>query len=178
MKTEDAADIEALPEGARAELIDGELFTMAAPLSIHQDLLGELTMQIRLYIKQKGGKCKAYPAPYAVYLKNDERNYVEPDISVVCDKNKMGEKGCLGAPDLIIEIVSPSSRHMDYERKLPLYRDAGVREYWIADPKRKIVTVYDTERGAEGTAYSFSEKIKVGIYEDLYLDLAGWAESA
>ena len=163
------ADIEALPEGERAELIDGELFRMDAPVRIHQKLLMKLAFEIELYIRKQKGDCEVYPSPFAVYIKNDDWNYVEPDISVICDRDKLDEKGCLGAPDWIIEIASPSSAKMDYERKTALYRESGVREYWIVDPDQKTVTVYDFENDAEAVRYPFSECIKVRIYEDFYL---------
>ena len=201
------ADIEALPEGERAELIDGELFRMDAPMRVHQKILIVLALEITLYIRNKKGKCEVYPAPFAVRIKKDNRNYVEPDISVICDKDKLDEKGCQGAPDWMIEIVSPSSKTMDYERKVKLYREAGAREYWIVDPEAETVTVYDFERrgnvhddrhgnehdtdthdnghGSECDAdahtaacdfspvrYAFSERIKAGIFEDLWLCLA------
>lgn len=174
------ADIEALPEGERAELIDGELFRMDAPVRQHQDILVKLILKIGNYIEQNKGKCKIYPAPFAVYIKKDKHNYVEPDISVVCDKDKLDEKGCQGAPDWMIEIVSPSSKSMDYERKVKLYREAGAREYWVVDSEMETVTIYDFERNAscssgdepEPVRYSFSERIKVGIFEDLWLNLS------
>ena len=164
------ADIEALPEGERAELIDGEMFMMASPTLTHQDILGELYTQIKLYIKGNKGPCRVFLAPFAVYIKDDIHNYVEPDISVICDKEKLDEKGCHGAPDWVIEIVSPSSRHMDYERKLSLYEAAGVREYWIIDPKQETVAVYDLEHKEGPELHSFSERVKAGIYDDLFLD--------
>ncbi|MCM1267746.1 MAG: Uma2 family endonuclease [Bacteroidales bacterium] len=170
-KTYTVADIEALPERERAELIDGELFKMEAPTLTHQRILVQLLRRLSDYIERNKRNCEVLPAPFGVYIKDDDRNYVEPDIVVVCDKDKLDEKGCLGAPDFVIEIVSPSSKHMDYERKLKLYREAGVREYWIVDPQRQIVTVYDLGHGAEAVEYPFSEQIKVGIYEDLYLEL-------
>ncbi|MCM1414978.1 MAG: Uma2 family endonuclease [bacterium] len=165
------ADIEALPEGEYAELIDGEMFRMEAPTTTHQRIFAKLFLDIGFYIRKNKGNCEVFSAPYGIYIKDDDRHFVMPDISVICDKNKVEEKGCFGAPDFVIEIVSPSSKHMDYERKLKLYREAGVREYWIVDPQRQIVTVYDLEHGAEAVEYPFSEQIKVGIYEDLYLDL-------
>lgn len=189
------ADIEALPEGERAELIDGEMFRMDAPTWTHQEILGELFLNIKLYIKHHKGKCRVLPAPFAVYIKKDKLNYVEPDISVICDEEKKSEKGCQGAPDWMIEIVSPSSKTMDYERKVKLYRAAGAREYWIVDPEIKTVTVYDfgQEARLEGVAasrlvddvsgeqtasvfeparYSFAEKVKVEIFEDLWVDFS------
>lgn len=170
-KSYTVADIEALPEGERVELIDGEMFMMASPTSTHQELLVYLLVEIELYIRKNKGNCKVYPAPYGVYIKDDDRNFVEPDISVICDKEKIDEKGCHGAPDWVIEIVSPSSRSMDYRRKYALYQSAGVREYWIVDPRRETVTVYDLEHSKEPVEYSFCDRIRVGIYEDLYLNL-------
>ncbi|MDE6844486.1 MAG: Uma2 family endonuclease [Lachnospiraceae bacterium] len=166
------ADIEALPVGERAELINGEMFMMASPTLTHQDILGWLNMTIRMYITNNKGECKILPAPFAVYIKDDIHNYVEPDISVICDKEKLDEKGCHGAPDWVIEVVSPSSRHMDYERKLSLYEAAGVREYWIVDSEQRNVTVYGLEHKEGPKIHFFSERVKAGIYEDLFLDFS------
>lgn len=186
------ADIEALPEGERAELIDGELFRMDAPTRIHQKILIELAYEIKRFIKNKKGSCDVYAAPFAVYIKKDKRSYVEPDISVICDRDKLDEKGCQGAPDWLIEIVSPSSKKMDYEIKVELYREAGAREYWIVDPETETVTVYDFEHTqadgapdnngnaaagktiheAEPARYTFSERIYAGIFKELCLDFS------
>ncbi|MDE5719043.1 MAG: Uma2 family endonuclease [Lachnospiraceae bacterium] len=162
-------DIEALPEGERAELIDGKMYMMAAPTLTHQDILMWLSARIWSYIEEHGGSCKVLPAPFAVYIKDDEHNYVEPDVVVVCDPDKLDEKGCHGAPDWVIEIVSPSSKTMDYIGKCALYEAAGVREYWIVDPKERNVAVYDFTHGVS-RQYSFTERVKVGIYEDFFLD--------
>lgn len=162
-------DIEVLPEGERAELIDGKMYMMATPTLTHQELLGWLYFKIRMYITEKGGPCRVILSPFGVFIKDDERNYVEPDITVICDMEKLDEKGCHGAPDWAIEIVSPSSKTMDYIRKCALYEQAGVREYWIVDPKAKSVLVYNFEHGTSGR-YTFSELVKAGIYEDLFLD--------
>lgn len=107
-----------LPEGQRAELIDGHFYDMAPPSRIHQKLIMELSATIRQYIKDNSGSCEVYPAPFAVNLYADDKTYVEPDISVICDKNKLTDRGCKGAPDFIIEIVSPGSRKMDYSTKM------------------------------------------------------------
>lgn len=168
-KTYTVKDIEALPEGVRAELIDGKMYMMATPTLTHQDILMWLSVKIWLHIAEHGGPCKVLPAPFAVYIKDDEHNYVEPDISVICDKDKLDEKGCHGAPDWVVEIVSPSSKVMDYIRKCSLYEKAGVREYWIIDPKEKSVVVYNFEYGFS-EQYAFSEQVKAGIYEDFFLD--------
>lgn len=166
------SDIEELPEGERAELIDGEMFMMASPTLTHQEILGELLWQIKTFVRQNKGKCRVLPAPFAVYVKDDIRNYVEPDISVICDRDKLDEKGCHGAPDWVIEIISPSSKHMDYVGKLALYREAGVREYWIVDSLEGSVSVYDLEGGKEQKLHSLTERVKVGIYDELIIDFS------
>lgn len=157
-------DIEALPAGQRAELIDGQMYMMASPERLHQQVLGRLYRIISDYIDQKGGDCEVNLAPLAVYINDDECNYVEPDIFVVCDKGKLDEKGCHGVPDWVIEIVSPGSEKMDYKIKLFKYRTAGVREYWIVEPKKEIIRIYHFERGLE-KEYTFQECVSVGIYE-------------
>lgn len=164
-------DIYNLPDGQRAELIDGELYMMATPGRLHQELLTEFTYLITGYIKSKNGNCKVYPAPFAVFLNADDTIYLEPDISVICDKNKLTDEGCNGAPDWIIEIVSPSSRSMDYNKKLFKYRIAGVREYWIVDPMKQQSTVYNFEHDTFAE-YSFLDKVKAGIYGDFEIDFS------
>jgi len=161
-----------LPENVRAELIDGQIYYMAAPSRIHQEILNFLNTEINIYLRSKKGPCKVYPAPFAVKLfSEDDKNVVEPDISVICDPNKLTERGCTGAPDWIIEIVSPSNSSHDYIRKLNLYADAGVREYWIVNPIEREVLVYFLERDKfKVKSYTFQDKIKVNIYEDLWID--------
>ncbi|MDE7339774.1 MAG: Uma2 family endonuclease [Lachnospiraceae bacterium] len=161
-------DIYALPEGQRAELIDGRIYYMAPPNTRHQRLVSELHYQIKDYIKRNHGICDVFLAPFAVFLNKNDKNYVEPDISVICDKDKITEKGCQGAPDWIIEIVSASSRKMDYYTKLFKYRTAEVREYWVVDSDKNTVTVYDFEN-ENMEEYSFGEDVPVGIYEGFAL---------
>lgn len=162
-------DIYALPDGQRAELVDGHIYYMAPPSRTHQLICGELFAIIHNYIRSKGGLCETYIAPFAVFLNKDDKNYVEPDISVICDKDKLTDKGCVGAPDWIIEIVSPSSRRMDYSIKLFKYRTAGVREYWIVDREKNRITVYDLEHD-DMNEYAFTDIVKTGIYQDLSID--------
>lgn len=157
-------DIYSLPEGKRAELIDGQIFYMAPPTANHQRLVNYLSTEINLFIRKNNGECEVFPAPFAVFLSENDRNYVEPDISVICDRNKISDKGCHGAPDWVIEIVSPSTKQMDYYKKLFKYRTAGVREYWVVDPDRKLVTVYNFERDTM-EEYPFGEEVPAGIYE-------------
>lgn len=165
-------DIYALPEGQRAELIDGQIYDMAPPSPMHQELVMELSATLRDYIKKNGGPCKVYPAPFAVFLNEDDRNYVEPDISVICDSSKVDNRGYQGAPDFIIEIVSPSSQRMDYLTKLFKYRTAGVREYWIVNPLQRTVQVYSFEGTEDSIQYSFDDEITVTIYGDLKICVA------
>lgn len=160
-----------LPEDVRAELIDGQIYYQAAPSRIHLRILGDLFAAIYAYIKANGGSCEVYPAPFAVKLFADRKNIVEPDISVICDKNKLTDKSCTGAPDWIVEIVSSGSRRMDYFIKLFKYRSAGVREYWIVDPDKNRILVYNFESEDTGD-YSFSDSIKAGIYPDLFIDFS------
>lgn len=161
-----------LPENVRAELIDGQFYDMSSPSRIHQRILGHLYVTIANYINSKGGPCEVYPAPFAVKLFNDDKTIVEPDISVICDPSKLTDRGCTGAPDWIIEIVSPSNPTHDYVFKLNLYLDAGVREYWIVDPAKTTVVVYHlAEEQFKMTVYTFHNKIKSGIYDDLWIDL-------
>lgn len=164
-------DIYNLPQGKRAELIDGEIYMMASPSAIHQRLVMELSYRIRDYIGSKQGSCEVFPSPFAVFLNADNEIYLEPDISVICDKSKITNEGCKGAPDWVIEIVSPSSKRMDYYIKLFRYRTAGVKEYWIVDPEKNHVIVYDFEHD-EVMDYTFSDKVKTGIYEDLEIDFS------
>lgn len=164
-------DIYALPDGERAELIDGQIYYMAPPGRMHQKILNYLNTEINLYIRSENGDCEVYPAPFAVFLNKDHKNYVEPDISVICDNKKLDEKGCHGAPDWVIEIVSPSSQNMDYMTKLVKYSNAGVREYWIIDQKKNRIVTYYFEQNTMAE-YTFSDSVKAGIYEDLYIDFS------
>lgn len=157
-------DIYALPDGERAELIDGEIYYMAPPSWTHQRISSKLHQVIANYIDSNHGECHVLAAPFAVFLNNDDINYVEPDISVICDASKLDEKGCHGAPDWVIEIVSQSSKSRDYMTKLFKYRAAGVREYWIVDPEKQMVSVYGFEKDLV-EQYDFGEDVPAGIYE-------------
>ena len=164
-------DIYNLPEGSRAELIDGQIYYMAPSARKHQRIIGELFAVIREYINRNNGTCEVDIAPFAVFLNKDDINYVEPDISVICDPGKLTDKGCFGAPDWIIEVVSPGSRRMDYFTKLFKYRTAGVREYWIVDPEKNRILVYSFESEDTGD-YTFADSVKAGIYDDLLIDFS------
>ena len=141
------ADYLTWDENERIEIIGGEAFLMAAPSSKHQEISMEISRQLANFLV--GKPCRVYPAPFNVRLfekdgdaPEDVDTVVEPDISVICDRSKIDARGCKGAPDLIVEILSPSSLRNDRLVKLRLYQRAGVREYWIADPENKTVQVF------------------------------------
>ncbi len=164
-------DIYALPDGERAELIDGQIYYMAPPSRKHQTIARELFTSINSYIKSNDRACEPFFAPFAVFLNKDDINYVEPDICVICDHNKLTDKGCSGAPDWIVEIVSPGNRPMDYYTKLFKYRTAGVKEYCIVDHERNLVMVYDFQNKS-ATNYTFSDDIPVSIYPGFCINLS------
>ena len=165
-------DIYDLPEGQRAELIDGRLFMMSPPKRIHQNIVGELFWEIKKYIQEKELTCEAYVAPFGVWLFEDDSAFVEPDISVICDDSKLDDDGCKGAPDLVIEILSPSTKYHDCVRKPKLYADAGVREYWIVDPEKRWVRKYFFGSEYRDGQYSFDEDISMDIYNDFSINLS------
>lgn len=160
------------PEDVRIELIDGQIYYQAAPNRMHQTILGELYTVINNYIKPEKGTCRAFAAPFAVNLSTtSEKNIVEPDISIICDRSKLTDKGCSGAPDWIIEIVSPGNPGHDFIFKLNLYSKFGVREYWIIDPRIQTVLVYYLEQKDFAVkTYTFQDSIKVNIYNDFWIN--------
>lgn len=174
------ADVLAWDDGERAELIGGEVFLMApAPATDHQLISGELFGQLRDYLK--GKRCKVIPAPFDVRLfeedgdsPEDVDTVVEPDITIVCDPSKLDKRGCKGAPDMVVEILSPSTQRHDRLTKFNLYQRAGVREYWIVDPANQAVQSFVLEDGRYsvrefGTA---GDKMKVNVLEDCVIDLS------
>lgn len=163
---------EALPEDVRAEIFDGQIYYMASPSQDHQTISMELSTMLNTYLKSKKGPCRVFHAPFDVKLSDDPLTIVQPDLMVVCDKDKLDGKRCNGAPDFIIEIVSPSNPSDDYIRKPYYYKTAGVREYWIVDPRRKTVTVNCFERNLLNIQYSFESTIKVNIFDDLYINFS------
>ena len=131
-----------------------------------------LSRKIADYIDQNSGTCEVNVSPFAVYLNADDKRYLEPDIFVVCDQDKLDEKGCHGAPDWVIEVVSPGSREMDYYIKLALYKESGVRLYWMVDIERKTIVVYDLEHESIPALYHFVDSVPVGIYLDFKIDFS------
>lgn len=154
----------AIPEDQRVELIDGVLYDMASPGITHQSISMSLSIQIGTYINKKGGNCRVFAGPIDVQLVNDNRTMLVPDIIVVCDPDKVKKERIVGAPDFVVEIISHSSRKRDYEIKMKKYNAAGVREYWIVDPERERVLVYDFEGKSAPVIYGMDEKIPVRIF--------------
>ena len=133
---------EALPEEKRIEVFDGIIYDMASPSQIHQSLSMQLSTAINNYLLRKKGPCSVFSVPFDVKLSDKPLTIVQPYIMIICDKNKLDGKRCNGAPDFIIEIVSPGNPADDYIRKLYYYKNADVREYWIVDPENNSVQVF------------------------------------
>ena len=175
-------DYYALPEDQRVELIDGYFFEMLAPTFGHQTIGGEIYRQIANYIMDKGGSCRPFIAPVDVQLDCDERTMVQPDVGIVCDPDKIKRFGIYGAPDFLVEVISPSTKKKDYTKKLAKYMEAGVREYWILDPDQKRLLVYFFEGDVYPVIYGLDQPIPVGIYNgDLVIDfsnIAKWIEES
>lgn len=177
IQTYSYADYLTWDESERLEIIDGEPYMLATPSRIHQEVLMGLLLQFGNYLK--GKPCKVYPAPFCVRLDaekadKDIRNVFEPDITIVCDKSKLDDKGCKGAPDMIVEILSPSTGKKDRLIKFNEYEKAGVKEYWIVEPEEKLVNVFLLQpdgRYGRTEMYSEEDKMKVSLFEDLVIDL-------
>ena len=163
---------EAFPAEKRAEVFDGIVYDMASPSQIHQALSMELSNILYNYMKSKKKSCQVFSAPFDVKLSDQPLTIVQPDIMVICNKDKLDGKRCNGAPDFIIEIVSPGNPSDDYIRKLYYYKNAGVREYWIVDPRRKTVTINYFEGNIVSVQYPFDSIIKVNIYDDLFINFS------
>ncbi|WP_310601987.1 Uma2 family endonuclease [Anaerosporobacter sp.] len=160
-----------LPEGQLAELIDGKLYIQASPSANHQRLSLKLSRYIADYIDSKKGKCEVFQAPFDVFLSGDESECFIPDISVICNTDIVKERGCFGAPDWIIEITSPSTVRNDYFLKAIKYQEAGVKEYWIVNLSKQSIMVNNFyEEEFSPVHFTFKDKIKVNIYDDLEID--------
>lgn len=156
-------DYYALPEDVRVELIDGVFYDMGTPSKRHQGILGELYLLFRECADGHGMPCEIWLSPCDVQLDGDAFTMLQPDLFVICGEHDPKAARFVGAPDLVVEILSPSSGARDKYKKLCKYHDAGVREYWIVDPDRKKVTVYLFEEDGEPCVYGFSDRIPVGI---------------
>ena len=174
------ADVLSWDEDERIEIIDGEAFMMATPSRIHQEISGELFRQLANFLE--GKQCRVYPAPFGVRLfardgdgPEDVDTLVEPDISVVCDRSKLDQHGCKGAPEMEIEILSPSTLRHDRLVKLNLYDQAGGLEYWIVDPQNRAVQVFRRDGGAAlriCEEYGHTQVAKVSVLDGCFLELS------
>lgn len=168
------ADYLTWTDEARCELIDGEVYMMSpAPSSTHQRIVRNLTMQLAIYLQ--GKTCEVFPAPFDVRLSADagDDTVVQPDLSVICDPGKITERGCKGAPDMIVEILSPSSASHDQVVKFNKYLEAGVAEYWMVSPEARTVQVYLLKDGGYfSRAYGDTDTIAVGVLEDCHIHMA------
>lgn len=174
------ADYLSWPEDKRIEIIGGMPILQAAPSRIHQKVLSELHRQIANYLI--GKKCEVYPAPFHVVLNldgEDEReenrkHVLEPDISIICDEEKLDDRSCIGSPDMVVEITSPSTARKDKIQKFGLYEKAGVKEYWIIEPDEKILSVFTLQankRFGRPNLFSDEKQVNVSIFNDLIIDL-------
>ena len=172
-------EINELPEGQRAEIIDGVWYDMATTTTTHQLIVSTIQAEFRNHIRANNGKCVTLVSPFAVFINDEDiHNYVEPDVSVVCDPDKLDEKGCHGAPDLVVEVVSPSSRRLDYIIKLNKYLEAGVKEYWIVDPLTRKTHIYyfaGEDEGFELKEAGFDEDISSYLYPGFTINISNEA---
>ena len=157
-------DYYALPDDVRAELIDGVLFIMNAPTLCHQDIAGFVYTELFNFVRKKKGPCHPFISPIDVQLDCDNRTMVQPDVAILCDRSKNIDRCIYGAPDFIMEVISQSTRKKDMLIKLHKYQNAGVREYWIVDPDRRAVLVYNFEKEENCTIYGFDSKIPIDIW--------------
>ena len=173
-------DYRALPYDQIVELIDGYFYDMAAPNTFHQLIAGELYRQIANYIVEQDGACTPFISPVDVQLDNDEKTMLQPDIAIVCNPGQIVRRNIMGAPDFVLEVISPGSRRKDYIIKLHKYEDAGVREYWLVDPNQKVVLVYFFEDEACPIIYPIDADIPVHIFDGRLVlkmcRIAKWAE--
>ncbi|MDD3251121.1 MAG: Uma2 family endonuclease [Lachnospiraceae bacterium] len=154
-----------IPDDVRMELIDGTLYDMSSPTSAHQLITGFLYTKLLNHVFSSGGTCLPMVSPMDVQLDCDDKTMVEPDVMVVCDRDKIIQRCVYGAPDFIIEVLSPATRRKDTVIKLGKYSNAGVREYWTIDPIKKKVVVYDFEHDDYPILYGFDAKVPVRIWD-------------
>ena len=160
-------DLEDLPDGVRMELIDGFIYDIASPTTIHQSILMQVYMQIEPVVHSSEGDCEVFVAPLDVKFRaDDEKTLVQPDLLIVCERKKyINETGrILGAPDMVMEVLSPSTRFKDQLVKLHKYGQEGVKECWIVDPEAKAVFVYYYKSGFAPKKYSFEDRVPLSIF--------------
>ena len=154
-----------IPDERRVELIKGVIYDMSAPTIAHQMIGGKIHTILANYISQNKGKCIPMYAPTDIQINCDDKTMVQPDVFVLCDREKFKWGRVYGAPDFIVEVLSPSTKKKDMYTKLALYFEAGVREYWMVDPIKKRVFVYEYEKDDVAVMYTFEDKVPVGIFD-------------
>lgn len=165
-------DYYTLPDEQRAELIDGVIYNMSAPSFVHQQILGDVYNAIRNYIDSQNGMCVPLMAPVDVRLDCDDKTMVQPDFLILCDRTKICKWGIMGAPDFCLEIISESTGRRDYIKKLQKYTDAGVKEYWIIDPFRRMLLRYFWKDDYVPHMQPLHGKAALALYdEELQIDL-------
>ena len=173
-------DILNWPGDERVELIDGYFYDMASPTFLHQRIGGEVHRQISNFILERGGSCIPLISPIDTQLDCDEKTMVQPDVAILCQDDKVKRWGVYGAPDFVLEVISPSTRKKDYTKKLFKYMAAGVREYWILDPYQQKLIVYFFESETCPVIHGLNEPAPVGIYhgelEIEFSNIAKWIE--
>ena len=166
-------DYLALPDERRVELIDGVFYDMSSPTTYHQLIAAKLHAMILSWIEQNKGSCMPFMSPVDVQLDCDNKTIVQPDVLVLCDKSKITRPRIVGAPDFVAEVLSKSTRKKDLFIKLSKYKNAGVREFWIIDPDKKTVMVWDFEHDDQVALYGFRDRIPVSIYDkNLVIDFS------
>lgn len=174
-------DYRELPEEKRVELIDGYFYDMALPTVLHQRIAGEIYRQISNFVMEHNGQCVPLMSPIDVQLDCDERTMVQPDVAIVCESEKVCSWGIYGAPEFILEVISPSTKRKDYTKKMLKYMEAGVKEYWILDPYQQKLLVYFFESEVCPVIHGIDRPVPVGIYNgELMIQLehiAKWCEN-
>lgn len=158
-------DYLSIPDEIRVELIDGVIYYMAAPKFNHQTIAGEVHRQIANYIMDNNGKCRPAISPVDVQLDCDNKTMVQPDVLILCNEEKIVDGKVFGAPDFVLEVISPSTRRKDYFKKLEKYENAGVREYWILDPYKKQLIVFFFEGDIYAQIHDMTKPVPVHIYD-------------
>lgn len=158
-------DYRNLPEEQRVELIDGRFYVMEAPTFLHQKITGEIYRQIANFIVDRGGSCQPMISPVDVQLDCDDKTMLQPDVAILCDSDKVRRWGVYGAPDFVLEVISPSSRKKDSIKKVEKYEEAGVKEYWIVDPAQKRLVIYRFDSEEFPMICGLEEPVPIGIYD-------------
>ena len=160
-------DCDKLPEDVRTELIDGVIYYMSAPTILHQAIGGYVYSQLFNHIRRKSGSCLPVISPVDVELDKDNKTRVQPDVLIVCDRSKVIQRCVYGAPDFVLEVLSPSTRKKDMIIKLNKYQNAGVREYWMIDPdKQKLMVYHFDQEDNFPEIYAFDQTVSITVMDD------------